>query len=628
MWEDHLTNNQAGVRPTPESKWERHLSHFTGGALTSRGPLLSTKDSNNRRTCCIMTHMCRPRRNQTALALVPSILLLISMAACSGGESPSAPIIADTGTPGAEEAVGERLFLDTRFAQAFKVFLDHGGTVNNPNAGDVVVDTLGTLGAAIDPSPFKGLSMNCRTCHLVDDVLSSPDGGMRTYADFARRSPIPARADGKTFAVRNSPPLVNSALDRPGGVLFHFDAEFNSMEELVAATFTGRNFGWLPGEKAQAIAHIAAVVRGDDGSFDLTDTGISYRILFTGTNPNIPDELRLPPQFRAFVGSASDQEIFDAVVRVVSAYVKGLLFSQTEDSGALIRSPFDAFLAINGLPQQPDPNESPLSYSRRLRALVTTPSFSPQFVTSNPNRSNGQFQFHAQAFEFGATELAGLKMFLAEPAALPASPTELAAGRVGNCIACHAAPTFTDFKAHNTGTTQKEYDEIPGHGDGVFMNLTVPTLAARTADDLPATEQHPAASERFRAVPSASTTLTDLGLWNVFANPDMPEPQAKIRDILCDDEQPCSFSQSELLNRTIARFKTPGLRDLGHSAPFMHNGQFDTLGDVISFYVDVSDQARAGTLRNGAEKLQGIALTDNDVASLVAFLKSLNEDYQ
>ncbi len=60
----------------------------------------------------------------------------------------------------------------------------------------------------------------------------------------------------------------------------------------------------------------------------------------------------------------------------------------------------------------------------------------------------------------------------------------------------------------------------------------------------------------------------------------------------------------------------------------MHNGQFDTLDNIIGFYRGVSDQARAGMLRNGAAQLQGIALTAGDVAPLVAFLKSLNEDYQ
>lgn len=578
-----------------------------------------------------MSHVYVPHQTPTYLALLGSIFFLTGLVACSGGEgSPPVASPVSTGTPGAEEAVGERLFLDTRFSQSFKVFMDNGGKVNDPNSGDAVVATLETLGAPINPGPFRGMAINCRTCHLVDDALSAPGGGMRSYADFARRSPVPARADGDTNTPRNSPPLVNSSLNRPGGVLLHFDAEFNSMEDLVVGTFTGRNFGWLPGEKAQAISHIVKVVREDDGSFDLTDTGLSYRALFTGTNPNIPDELRLPPQFRALIGSGTEQEVFDAVVKVVAAYVNGLRFSQTDDNGVPIRSPFDVFLAVNGLPQQPDPNEAPLSYSRRLRALINAPSFSPQFVTSNPNRSNGRFQFHTQAFVFGATELAGLKMFLAEPATLPASPAELTAGKIGNCIACHAAPNFTDFKMHNTGTTQKAYDAI--HGANAFSALAIPNLVVRDGNYdafLPATENHPNASGRFRAIPVlADPTLTDLGLWNVFVNPDMPNPQAKIRAILCDDQVPCPFSDSALLDQAIARFKTPGLRDLGHSAPYMHNGQFDTLDDIIVFYREVSDQSRAGTLRNGDIQLQGIALQTTDIASLVAFLKSLNEDYQ
>ena len=179
------------------------------------------------------------------------------------------------------------------------------------------------------------------------------------------------------------------------------------MEDLVAATFTGRNFGWLPGERMQAIHHIPTVVRGDDGSDQLaqdSSEGLSYRILFTGAHPDIPDELRLPPECRVLVGSGTDQEIFNAVVKVVAAYVNQLQFSQQEDSGALIRSPFDVFLRINGLPHQPHNNESDLEYSRRLLSFVKAKELAGtlQFVTSNPHRAGGQFQFHAQPFVFGA----------------------------------------------------------------------------------------------------------------------------------------------------------------------------------------------------------------------------------
>lgn len=580
-----------------------------------------------------------PRRlHRLNAGIFLTIASALVVACSSGGSGGSSGNLANAGTAGAEQAVGERLFLETRFAQAFKAFLDSGGNVNDPKVGDAVVDILETTtpGSPIDPGPFKGLSMNCRACHLVDDVLGTPGGGMRTYTDLARRSPIPARPDGKTHTPRNSPVLVNASLDRPGGALFHFDTEFNSMEDLVAATFTGRNFGWLPGERAQAIAHVARVVRGDDGTGDMAQQfdGLSYRLLFTGINPAIPDDFRLPPEFRAFVGSGTDQEIFDAVVKVVSAYVKGLLFSQTEDSGAPIRSPFDVFLQVNGLPQQPDPNESDLDYSRRLLQLIAARELAGTllFVTSNPSRSDGLFQFHTQPFTFAAQELAGLKIFLTEPATPPiASPAEIAAGRVGNCLACHAAPNFTDFKLHNTGIAQSEYDGI--HGNESFVALPIPSLATRTSNDLPATEQHPTAAETFRSIPVlANPALTDLGVWNIFANPDMPNPQAKIRVILCEEQPvPCP-ADSVLLPTTIARFKTPGLRDLGHSAPYMHNGQFDTLNNAVGFYLGASSKARVvagpGTLRNGASALRGIALLPADIAPIAAFLQALNEDYQ
>jgi hypothetical protein len=403
---------------------------------------------------------------------------------------------------------------------------------------------------------------------------------MRTYADFAQRSPLPNRSDGKKTAPRNSPPLVNASLDRPAGALFHFDGEFSTMEDLIVGTFTGRNFGWLPGQKAEAIHHIAQVMREDEGSGVIAQQfdGLSPGILFTGANPAIPDELRLPPEFLVFIGSGTDQDIFDAVVKVVSAYVKQLQFSQQEESDALIRSPFDIFLSRNGLPQEPNNGETPLGYSRRLLTLVNGLA-SPQFVASTPHRADGQFQFHTQPFAFGETELAGLKIFLREPAASPtASPAEAAAGRIGNCIACHAAPNFTDFKLHNTSTTQREYDSI--HGVNSFSTIRIQNISTRNGSYnvfLPATEIHPNASERFRAIPAlAYSALTDLGASNVFANPDMPNPQAKIRSLLCENQVPRPLSDATLLDRAIARFKTPDLRDLSHSAPFMHNGQFDS----------------------------------------------------
>lgn len=581
----------------------------------------------------------------STMRLFVFVLPLVGLAVpgCSGGNGTSdsttasvQPASAATHSADPPEITnGERLFLETRFAQFFKAYLDAGGTVNSSlPAGDPVMNTTAGSSSALGlPGPFAGLSMNCRACHLVDEHVGAAGGGMRTYGDFAQRSPIPHRPDSKTSAPRNSPPLVNASLARNTGTLFHFDGEFSTMADLTAATFSGRNFGWVPGERAQAIAHVARIVRQDDGTDALAQGfgGLPLAVMLTGSGQTIPKELRLPPAFRVNVAKATDEEIFDGVVRLVSAYVEQLVFSQDE-AGHFNLSPFDVFLARNGLPQKPDQNESPLDYSRRLRSLLAgrDQAGTLQFVFANPHTSDGRFQFHEQEYRFGPEELAGLKMFLAEPTASTPSGQELSRGGVGNCIACHAAPTFTDFKIHNTGTAQTEYDAI--HGRGQFARLLIPGLSERTSHPeryLPATHSHPAYQEPFRAIPtSTNPLLTDLGVWNIFANPDMPAPQATIRALLCEERPAPCLPDADLLPSAIARFKTPGLRDLGHSAPYMHNGQFNTLDEVLNFYVDVADLSRQGKLRNGATALNGIALVRRDITVMAAFLNSLNEDYE
>jgi len=83
-----------------------------------------------------------------------------------------------------------------------------------------------------------------------------------------------------------------------------------------------------------------------------------------------------------------------------------------------------------------------------------------------------------------------------------------------------------------------------------------------------------------------------------------------------------------LLPMTVARFKTPILRDLGHSNPYMHNGSLDSIENVVVFYLDVAAQARKGLLRNTPPEFAAMAIQSMDITPLVAFLASLNEDYE
>lgn len=520
-----------------------------------------------------------------------------------------------------EVAIGERLFLETRFAQFF--FAHSQGDANAVlPAGDPVMDVTETLGEPL-PGPFAGQSMNCRACHLVDEQGGRPGGGNRTYADFARRSLLPAREDGQTRTPRNAPPLVNAFLPREEGLLLHFDGEFATVKDLVQATLTGSNFGWLPAERGQAVAHLAHIIRDDDGSGELAQRfGGPYPAVLAGTDPSIPPEFRLPEAYRIDVTSASDAEILDAVAALVEAYLRSLVFAR-DDDGAFKGSPYDVFLRKNGLPRAPADGESALDYGRRLLQLLDGLA-APQFVSDE----DGAFTAHDQAFVFGPAELAGLKIFLRQPSATPPSPEALAGGRIGNCIACHPPPAFTDFRFHNTGVAHEEYDAI--HGAGAFAALAIPDLETRRANHdayLPPTPQHPNAQGPFRDIPARDRPgRTDLGLWNVSANLDFPKPQPRLQRLLCERRAPCL--PRTLLPATIALFKTPGLRDLGHSGPYFHTGRKDTFESVIGFYIAFAELARAGQVRNGAPELQGIALTSADVAPLSAFLRALNEDYE
>jgi cytochrome c peroxidase len=555
------------------------------------------------------------RASGFALALASvAALLLSAIAGCGSGKAPDFPQEADK-TPAAD-SIGERLFLDTRFAQYFAT---HMTGVNDPLAvGDPVVTTVESVNGTL-PGPFTGQSINCRSCHFVTEFQGVTNAGNRTYADFTTRSPIPRPMGIFDHTPRNSIQMVGSLQSHTGPTFLHGDGEFVTPEALVEATMTGRNFGWDPTQFNQALAHIAQVIREDDGSSQLAQDrtdGLSYGTLFLGTDPRITSDLLLPPSQRLDVAKATDQQILDEVALCISTYMRDLLFSQDE-FGRYIGSPYDNFLRTNHLPVEPLSGETKAHYNQRLYSEVVALK-NPIYITP----SDGSFKYHNQPYQFGAQELAGLIIFLKIGTA-GGDDTQHA----GNCAACHQAPDFTDFNFHNTGVSQDEYDGV--HGSGAFANLQIPTQAQRLANFdqyMPASAAHPNAIEAFRHAASASNPAwADLGLWNIYQNPDAPNPQSAIESVVCAVGQDCSADKG--LSNTIAEFKTPSLRDLEDSAPYFHNGSRLKFEDAVTFYINSSQLAHQGLLRNAPSQFANMHLTQDDIAALAAFLKSLTEDY-
>ena len=312
-------------------------------------------------------------------ASIQSHGMISSTPAHTGGTPPASVAAPEEDQDPPEVGIGERLFRETRFNQYY--YAKSQGRVNATlDAGDPVLEFLPTLTQPFK-NPYAGQGMNCASCHFVDEMQDASGLGNRAYNDFARRSPVPDRGDGRTVTLRNAPPFVNSTLalekDYQGHTLFmHFDGEFASPEDLVRGGFTGRNFGWKADEAALAVAHMAKVIREDDGQGKLAkDYGGTYRSVLAGTDPTIVAKFQLPDEYRIDVANASDEQIMGAVQKLVGAYLKSLIYSRDAVSSEFNGSPYDAFLKKTDFRASPRPAKAIWSMPADLRAaLISSPT--------------------------------------------------------------------------------------------------------------------------------------------------------------------------------------------------------------------------------------------------------------
>ena len=78
---------------------------------------------------------------------------------------------------------------------------------------------------------------------------------------------------------------------------------------------------------------------------------------------------------------------------------------------------------------------------------------------------------------------------------------------------------------------------------------------------------------------------------------------------------------STLKESDRGKFRTQSLRELKHTAPYMHNGVFPTLRDVVNFY-----DAGGGKTPNKSPRLKPLNLSADEKSDLLAFLESLSMD--
>ena len=73
-------------------------------------------------------------------------------------------------------------------------------------------------------------------------------------------------------------------------------------------------------------------------------------------------------------------------------------------------------------------------------------------------------------------------------------------------------------------------------------------------------------------------------------------------------------------------FKTPTLRNIALTAPYMHNDVYDSLEEVIDFYNKGGASGHGFKLENQTLPSESLRLTTNEKKKLVLFLKALTDE--
>ncbi|MEY4702118.1 MAG: hypothetical protein RIR96_15 [Bacteroidota bacterium] len=74
----------------------------------------------------------------------------------------------------------------------------------------------------------------------------------------------------------------------------------------------------------------------------------------------------------------------------------------------------------------------------------------------------------------------------------------------------------------------------------------------------------------------------------------------------------------------LGKFKTPGLRNIAVTAPYMHNGMFKTLEEVVDYYNDPAAFV-PNRINIDSTLMKPLGLSPMEKADLVAFLKTLTD---
>jgi cytochrome c peroxidase len=147
----------------------------------------------------------------------------------------------------------------------------------------------------------------------------------------------------------------------------------------------------------------------------------------------------------------------------------------------------------------------------------------------------------------------------------------------GDCVLCHSGPYFTNLEFHDVRVPPLATGAVrdPGRALGVQRLSEDEFIAAGPHSD---DAEGPRAQQLF------------------YLN-----PEGGLR----------------------GHFKTPSLRNVATTAPYMHQGQFKTLHEVVRYYSTLEGAVEPGDPAHVEKLIRPLQLNDSEIDDVVAFLESL-----
>jgi cytochrome c peroxidase len=230
------------------------------------------------------------------------------------------------------------------------------------------------------------------------------------------------------------------------------------------------------------------------------------------------------------------------------------------------------------------------AYERLLRpAAAPFDQFADSILETNDVNGLNAISANAQA---------GLKLFIGK----------------ANCVACHNSALFNDANFYNTGVpiNQNSGGADPGRSRGLNQlersGFSCFSVFSDAINQCQATRNALGLSANALPLSTNGSENTALIQSQVVSSSNSP-----------DDVVEVSAATSRF-SEWLGAFKTPSLRNVAQTAPYMYAGQLKTLKQVIDHY------NRAPTSVLGKTQIKPLELTTLEADQLVEFLKTLNSE--